>query len=250
MKPFLILQLRPIDRAADDEFTALLKYSGLDPFEAHRIRMEKEGIPDLDLNKYSGIIVGGGPSNVSDDYSKKEAYQRQFEADLNDLLKKVFAADFPFLGVCYGMGALVDFAGGKVGQGQFSEKVGVTRVEVTSDGKHDDLLKGLPNVFEAYCGHKEACHELPEAATLLAKSENCPIQMIRFQDNIYATQFHAELDPEGIQLRIEVYKDYGYFNPEKAEEIKRLTDGFIVTEPQHILKRFVDKYGRIKDGLI
>ena len=98
MKPFLILQLRPIDLASDNEFEAFLNYSELSKHEVERIRMEKEMIPDINLNDYSGIILGGGPSNVSDDEDKKHTYQKQFELNLNKLLDKVFENDFPFLG--------------------------------------------------------------------------------------------------------------------------------------------------------
>ena len=76
MKPFLILQLRPEDEASDNEFSAFLKYGGLTEKEVHRIRMEKESIPNIDLNEYSGIILGGGPSNVSDKVEIKKEYEK------------------------------------------------------------------------------------------------------------------------------------------------------------------------------
>ena len=53
MKPFLILQLRPIDMASDNEYEAFLKFGGLSRNQAHRVRMEKEGVPKIDLNEYS-----------------------------------------------------------------------------------------------------------------------------------------------------------------------------------------------------
>jgi len=40
---------------------------------------------------------------------------------------------------------------------------------------------------------------------LLAGSEGCPVQMVRFRKNIYATQFHCELDAQGIAERIRYY---------------------------------------------
>ena len=86
MKPFLILQLRPEDEASDNEFEAFLKYGGLTERDSHRIRMEKEGIPEIDLNEYSGIILGGGPSNVSDKIEIKEDYEIRFENELSNLL--------------------------------------------------------------------------------------------------------------------------------------------------------------------
>lgn len=122
MKPFLILQLRPINLASNDEFTAFLKYGGLKEHEVHRVRMEKEKVPEINLSDYSGIIIGGGPSNVSDAEEKKPDYQKRFEKDLNSLLNKVFEEDFPVFGNCYGLGAIVKYQGGEVSKEKYSEK--------------------------------------------------------------------------------------------------------------------------------
>ena len=242
MKPFLILQLRPIDVASDHEFEAFMKYGGLSKNQVRRVRMEKEGVPKIDLNEYSGIILGGGPSNVSDEEQIKQDYEKRFEMELNNLLEKVFNHDFPFLGVCYGIGALNKFKGGKVSKEKYSEAVGTAEIELTREALNDDLLKGLPNKFQAYCGHKEACQTLPGDAVLLASSDDCPIQMIKFRNNIYATQFHTELDLDGIILRTNVYKNHGYFSPEDAETLIKKTKKVEVTVPSKILHRFIQKY--------
>ena len=244
MKPFLILQLRPIDLAADNEFSAFLRYGGLAEHEVHRVRMEKIGIPKLDLSDYSGIIIGGGPSNISDDENKKYPYQRKFEVDLNRLLNKVFENDFPILGTCYGIGALVQHQGGEVSKDRYSESVGVVKIKLTEAGMNDQLSNKLPVNFTAFGGHKEACQELPINAILLATSENCPIQMIRFGNNIYATQFHTELDQEGIQLRINIYKDHGYFSPEDADKLIKIAKNNEVNFPWIILNQFIKRYKR------
>jgi len=242
VKPFLILQLRPIDLASDNEYEAFLKYGGLSKHEVERIRMEKEMIPDINLNDYSGIILGGGPSNVSDEEDKKHIYQKQFELNLNKLLDKVFENDFPFLGTCYGMGALVKHQEGNVSKEKYAEGVGIVKINLTEEGRNDELTKRLPIEFTAYGGHKEACQKLPVEATLLASSDNCPVQMIRFNNNIYATQFHTELDEEGIGIRINIYKDHGYFSPVDAEKLIKASKNDTVTIPMIILKQFVKKY--------
>lgn len=244
MKPFLILQLRPIDLASDDEFSAFLRYGGLKAHEVHRIRMEKEGIPKINLDDYSGIIIGGGPSNVSDDDEKKPDYQKRFEKNLNNLFDKIFEEDFPTFGNCYGIGALVKYRGGAVSKEKYSEDIGAVEITLTEAGKNDKLLKDLPPKFLAYGGHKEACQKLPDNAVLLASSDNCPVQMIRFGENIYASQFHIELDAEGCCLRINVYKDHGYYLPEDLEKVLENTRKYQVTFPFMILKEFVQKYRR------
>ncbi|MBT8394807.1 MAG: glutamine amidotransferase [Flavobacteriaceae bacterium] len=242
MKPFLILQLRPEDEASDNEFSAFLKYGGLSEKDVHRVRMEKDSIPNIDLKDYSGIILGGGPSNVSDKAEIKKDYEKRFEHELNKLFDMVFKNDFPFLGVCYGIGAVNKFKGGVVSKEKYSEPVGTVEIELTENSKDDDLLKELPEKFMAYCGHKEACQSIPEDSILLAQSSTCPYQMVKFKNNIYAMQFHTELDEEGILLRIEVYKNYGYYSPEDADVLVKKAKQYDVIVPNQILKRFVEKY--------
>jgi len=242
MKPFLILQLRPIDLASDNEFLAFLRFGGLTERDVHRVRMEKEGIPEIDLDDYSGILLGGGPSNVSDDEERKFGYQKRFESDLNMLFDKVFKEDFPILGTCYGIGALIKYQGGIVSREKYSEGIGAVEVVLSDAGKKDELLVGLPVKFMAYVGHKEACQTIPTGATLLASSSGCPFQMIRFGKNIYATQFHTELDADDIRLRIEIYKSHGYFSPIEAESLKRKAKNYHVSFPSRILHNFVQIY--------
>ena len=60
---------------------------------------------------------------------------------------------------------------------------------------------------------------LPPDAVLLASSPTCPVQMFRVRENLYATQFHPELDLPGIITRIGVYRDYGYFQPKEHDDV-------------------------------
>ena len=72
MKRILILQMRPEDATADSEFEAILRVSGLDPEEVHRVRLEQV-IPDIKLNDYSAVIAGGSPFDVTTpSYAKSE----------------------------------------------------------------------------------------------------------------------------------------------------------------------------------
>ena len=57
------------------------------------------------------------------------------------------------------------------------------------------------------------------------------MQAFRVGRNVYATQFHPELDLEGICTRIEVYKNAGYFDPSAAETLKELSRTVEVRHP-------------------
>ena len=242
MKPFLILQLRPEDKASDNEFEAFLKFGDLKKEEVVRVRMEKGNFPEVNLEDFSGVIVGGGPYNVSDSEDKKSPEQKNAEIKLKGILDVVVEKDIPYLGACYGLGILGKHQGCEVSKDKYSEEVGAVTIKLTEEGKKDELLRELPAEFRAFVGHKEACQEVPKSAVLLASSDTCPIQMIRIKDNIYATQFHPELDAEGIIVRVNVYKGYGYFPPEEGERIIDLARKEKLTVPMEILRRFVAKY--------
>ncbi len=67
-----------------------------------------------------------------------------------------------------------------------------------------------------------------------------PVQAFRVGANVYATQFHPELDLEGICTRIEVYKNAGYFDPSAAETLKETSRAVEVRHPMRLLANFVD----------
>jgi GMP synthase (glutamine-hydrolysing) len=250
VEPILLLSIRADDAAADNEYDSFLALSGLGEGELRRFRLEQCALGDVDLRDWSGIWLGGGPFNYSDPDQKKSPVQRRVEADLSRLLDSVVTADFPFLGACYGIGALGSHQGALLDR-RYSEPVGTVRVTLTAEGRRDPLLAELPGQFDAFTGHKEAVSELPGHAVLLASSAACPVQAFRVGANVYATQFHPELDAAGLCTRIEVYKHAGYFDPSEADEIKALARRSEVSAPPAILRAFVRRYssGRPDKGL-
>lgn len=241
MKPFLILQLRPETEAADDEFAAFVKKGGIDPACVQRIRLDQEELPkDLDLSDYAGVIVGGGPGCISDDPATKDPVEARIEAEILGLMPEITNKDIPFLGCCYGIGILAHHLGTEVSKKRYSEPVGA--VECHRTGADDPLLKDAPDRFLALVGHKEAVQSLPDGCAHLVGSDSCPMQMIRYGENVYATQFHPESGPENFRLRIEVYKDKGYFPPEEAEAYSAAVSGIEVPVTEAILRRFVSRY--------
>jgi len=242
VKPFLLLASRAEDAAADDEYAAYLRYGGLAPEELRRVRLEAAPLPDLDLADYSAVIVGGSPYTSSDPPEQKSDTQHRVERELAALLDRIVDQDFPFLGACYGVGTLGTHQGAVIDR-TFGEPLGATEIELTDAGLADPVLHGMPARFTAFVGHKEACTSLPSHAVLLASSQSCPVQMFRIRENLYATQFHPELDADGLATRIDIYRHAGYFPPESAEELMANARRFTATEPMNILKNFVARYG-------
>lgn len=242
-KPFLLLQIRPEDIASDEEYQAFLNFSGLEKPQLLRRRLDQvPDVADIDLSFYAGIIVGGGPACVSTPEPEKPDYQVAFEKPLLALMQKIVQNDTPFFGACYGIGVLAKALGGEVSKERYGEPVGAVTISLENDASKDPILKNIPATFEAFAGHKESVQSLPRGAINLASSKVCPIQLLKVKENIYATQFHPELDVEGIITRINVYKHAGYFPPEDADALIERCRKSQVTESIKILQNFCDLY--------
>ncbi|MBL1435890.1 MAG: glutamine amidotransferase [Rhodobacteraceae bacterium] len=245
LPPFLILQLRPEPEAADSEYAAILHKAGLTPAQTHRIRLDVEPLPaNLNLQSYGGIIVGGGPGCVSDAPSAKTPTEAKIEAAVLSLMPEVIAQDIPFLGCCYGIGILGHHLARAVSKAHYSEPAGTSHCSLTEAGRADALTKDLPEHFDAFVGHKEALQTLPEGCAHLISSPTCPYQMIRYKQNIYATQFHPEADAREFATRIHIYKHKGYFPPEEADSLIEMVHAANVYAPERVLRNFVERYRR------
>lgn len=240
-KPFLIIQLRPEDATADNELAAIKRYGHLKDGEVQRLRAERSSLQDIDLDQYAAIIVGGSPFDISTATDKKSVIQLEVESGFRDLFDDVVARDFPFLGCCSGNGLLGSYLGASI-SAKYAEPVGGTTIQLSAEGKRDRLLENFPETFRVLLGHKEACDDTPPGAVLLASNAACPVQMFRVKNNIYATQFHPEADAEGFTVRINIYKDYGYFPADSAEKLIAAIENEESPEAQLLLKRFVDTY--------
>ena len=243
MKPFVLLATRAEDVPADEEYALFLRYTGLDERHLVRVRLESGPMPALDLDALSGIFVGGGPFNASDPPERKSPVQRRVEAEFASLLDEVVARDFPFLGACYGVGTLGAHQGAVIDR-IHSEPISVVPVALTEAGASDPLLAGMPPIFDAFVGHKEAISSLPSSATLLASSPACPVQMFKVGENVYATQFHPELDVDGITTRIHAYADHGYFAADELHLTLSAVRRAAVSHPSRMLRTFVERYAR------
>lgn len=245
MGRFIFISTREHDLAASDEVRGVLAASGL-PTDALRvIRLDREPLGEiaaLGLEHCPGVILGGSPFNTSEDPLLKSDLQLRCESDLSRLLDVLVHDDFPFLGACYGVGTLGTHQGALIDR-RYGEPVGTSHIRLTTQGQSDPLLTGLPTEFDAFVGHKEAVSRLPSTAILLAESTACPVQMFRVKTNLYATQFHPELDPQGLAQRILIYRDAGYFPPHEAQRLHDEALSARVDWPSLVLGNFVQRYG-------
>jgi GMP synthase (glutamine-hydrolysing) len=234
MKPFLLIATRDHDQAAADEYRAVLRHTGLRPDELRHLRLEAAPMPSIELDDYAGILLGGSPFNVSD--RDKSPVQLRVEAELGALLTRVIAGDVPFLGMCYGIGILADALGGSVGTAN-GEPVGAAEIRLTEAGRDDPLLAGVGDSFHAFVAHKEGCAVAPAGMDVLGLGDACPLQLVRIGRRVYATQFHPELDADDLAVRMKIYANDGYFDPDEYATLVAQLKASPVDGRQHLLLR-------------
>ena len=243
MKPFFLISTRASDRAVAGERAAVVRGLGVPDSGVVQHRLERDLLPaDFSLDDWSGVLVGGSDFCVST--VDKSPAQQAAEAALTQLLGEAITRDLPFLGLCYGVGLITAYSGGVV-DGTYSEAVGAIPVRLTEAGRADPLLAGLPDPFHAFVGHKEAARQPPPGAVVLATGDDCPVQMFRLGRNVYATQFHPELDAAGLIERMHVYAHDGYFDPADLDDLVAQAEASPVDGSQEIvLRRFAELYAR------
>ncbi|WP_282005229.1 glutamine amidotransferase [Propioniciclava sinopodophylli] len=242
MKPFLHLSIRDHDRAVAAEFDAIAAFGGLKPGQLVQLRVEQAPLPVIRPDDYSGLIIGGGQFNTSDEI--KTDNQRRVEGDLARIVDVALAAHVPLIGLCYGVGIVTQHLGGLVDR-TYGESTSAVEVTLTEHGRVDPLFEGVPDRFMAFTGHKEACSRTPNDAVLLATGTACPVQSFRVGQRAYVTQFHPELDVERLVERMVIYRNAGYFDPDEFDNLVEAAHAAGVDDsPGKILRNFVELFAR------
>lgn len=171
------------------------------------------------LDPVSGIIVGGCSLNVTN--PERDAWHKR----IDDILSATVNSGKPVFFVCFGISWLVDHLGGEVGR-THPEPSGPTTVNVVAE----DALAGPSGTFIALTGHTENPVRVPDSLTVVATGADGLVQMVRYGDRVWATQFHAEMDADAMRTRMDFFHDYGYF---PAEEYARI----VADLPNHDVSR-------------
>jgi len=130
-----------------------------------------------------GIILSGGPASV-------------YQAGAPKCDPEIFGLGLPVLGICYGMQAICQAAGGEV-QSAPAREYGRAWCHVT---RPNDLLAGVSARFEVWMSHGDQVSQVSDEFEPLAATETCPLAAVKHRRlPIYGLQFHPEVThtPEG-----------------------------------------------------
>ncbi len=146
-------------------------------------RCTLDGDPLPSHQEVSAAVFMGGPMNVDEtDRYPSLALEREWIAE-------AVRMDMPMLGVCLGSQLLARALGAAVTPGPAPE-IGWSHIQVHVDS--DPLIGPLAPAAEVLHWHGDVIG-LPPGATLLASSEQSPVQAFR-RGNAWGLLFHAEAD--------------------------------------------------------
>ncbi|MDY5404299.1 MAG: gamma-glutamyl-gamma-aminobutyrate hydrolase family protein [Trueperella sp.] len=242
MKPFAFLAARPSFAAGirRDEFAAIKRDGRL--ADSDIVYLSLEDRPQIDVGDYAGFIVSGSQYGFGDHGAAKTTEQIVTEEVLFAVVEEVLAEDLPFLGLCYGHQAIALALGGTL-TADYGEELSTISVNLTDDGRADPIFSLLPDSFPAIVGHEDAIGLVPANTAVLASSALCPVQAIRYGDNVYGVQFHPEIDAVSVGLRLDYYGDV-YFAAEEVDRVRAQTTSHDYSACAALIGAFVERYRR------
>jgi GMP synthase (glutamine-hydrolysing) len=219
----------------------------LDPLirnRGHRIKFVNfERTPDAQPNvdRYRGLIVLGGPMNVSD---------REHRAHLTiemATIERALAQDKPVLGICLGAQLLAHVLGAPVRRHANSEVGWYTLSRTTAQ---DPVLGDFGRATPVFQWH-HCSFDIPHGATHLARTATCENQAFRYGASAYGLQFHPEVDAPLIErwLGTPGYREdidperLGHGEPEIRAHTLAHAD-VMAREAEPMFERFLDLVGR------
>ena len=157
---------------------------------------ESEVLPES-VDELDFLIVMGGPQSPDEDREAFPYYDPQAEIQL---IQKAIKSDRYIVGVCLGA-QLLSVAYGAEYEHSPEREIGVFPITLTEAGLEDEHVKVLGPTLITGHWHGDM-PGLSEDAVVLATSQGCPCQIIRFSPKHYAFQAHLEFDPEAVDLLI------------------------------------------------
>jgi GMP synthase (glutamine-hydrolysing) len=134
-------------------------------------------VAEIDRRRPVGIILSGGPKSVS-------------EAGAPRCDPRVFDANVPVLGICYGMQLMTDALGGEVAPAPHRE-FGLATIRIEDDAP---LFASIPGELRVWASHGDFVKAPPSGFAVTATSANAPVAaMAAPERRLYALLFHPEV---------------------------------------------------------
>ncbi len=151
----------------------------------------RRGVP-TDLDDVHGIVIMGGPQNVTD-IAKYDWMQQEAK-----LIQMAHARELPIIGICLGCQLIAHALGGTVEKRE-KASVGFYPVSLTPPGQTDTVLAGIQWNHQQYFSCGQEVKTLPPGATLLISSKHTKHVAYKVGVRTFGFMNHFECDRDLIE---------------------------------------------------
>ncbi|MEO9823362.1 MAG: type 1 glutamine amidotransferase [Paracoccaceae bacterium] len=152
--------------------------------EGHGFAFQTWSVVDMEfpgsVNDADGWLLSGSKHGAYDDIP--------FIAPLESFIQRVYAAQLPMVGICFGHQIIAQALGGKV----------TKRATGWNCGRNDYAFEGTTKNLMAW--HQDEVVSAPPEAVLIGSSKECAIAMIRYKGNALTMQPHPEFDDAAVRI--------------------------------------------------
>ncbi|MBA3660349.1 MAG: homoserine O-succinyltransferase [Gammaproteobacteria bacterium] len=150
---------------------------------------KNEQLPDV--TTFDCLIIMGGPQ------SPLEIDKAPYLNQEIQLIKQAIAKDYPIIGVCLGAQLIGEALGAKTERSPFKE-IGMYPIRILNREKEGSISTNLPDKFEVMHWHSDM-PGLTANSIILAESDGCPRQIVKYDEQIYGFQCHLELTKDLVE---------------------------------------------------
>ena len=161
----------------------LLRASGL---RIRYVNFARHPHTQVDIRKYSGLVVLGGPMNV-DQTARYPHLLHEIE-----VIRAALGQTMPVLGICLGAQLLAAALDARVHPNAVHE-IGWYPLTLSAEAASDPLFPHLEHDARVFQWHAYTFTE-PQGSVHLASTGSCANQAFRFGDFAYGLQFHLEVN--------------------------------------------------------
>lgn len=184
------------------------------------------------------LVIMGGPQSPATTLKECSYFDAKKEIVF---MKKAIDQNKILLGVCLGAQMIGEALGARFEHSP-NREIGVFPLTLTDDGKQDPIIGKFPQSFPVGHWHGDM-PGLTADSKILAASEGCPRQIVRYAPKIYGFQCHFEFTPEAVEgmiknnaQELEQYKGLPY-----VETPEQLRDHDFTGMNQFLFK-FLDQF--------
>lgn len=181
MRKLLVLQHVPNEPMG--VLDPLLRAAG---FRIRYVNFARDPGAQVDVSRYEGLVVLGGPMNVD----QVDSYSHLLHEI--EVIRAALTREIPTLGICLGAQLLAAALGARVIPAPVSE-IGWYPLTLSSAAGSDPLFQHLDATMPVFQWHAYTFTE-PRDTVHLASTESCANQAFRYRDFAYGLQFHLEAD--------------------------------------------------------